>query len=273
MCEFLAGRAQVLGQVPDLALGRPCRTLRRPVRVVRLLQHPRRRAALALRLSEGRVAGGRVGEVGVSLDVDTCSVAAAGFDGVVRPNTLEQFATAASYDELLDRLAGTLNDRARDKKIATHGIGVSLPGLIDDTTQKVVFSANLPLLSGRALANDLSQATGLECVMVRDSHALCLSERLRGEARQLDNFVMLDLCTGVGMSMMVNGQIIGGQNGFAGEIGHSPVVANGKRCHCGNRGCLETVASQWALLEVMGRSLGARCRWTKSLNLCARAMR
>jgi predicted NBD/HSP70 family sugar kinase len=194
--------------------------------------------------------------LGVSRDVDSCSVAASGFDGVLRPATLERFATAASYDELLDRLAGTLKDRTRSKTIATHGIGISLPGLIDSGTQQVVFSANLPLLNGRALGQDLTRATGVECVMMRDSHALCLSERLHGGAKHLDNFVMIDLCTGVGMGVMVNGQFITGQNGFAGEIGHSPVVANGKRCHCGNRGCLETVASQWALLERVSQRLG-----------------
>ena len=68
---------------------------------------------------------------------------------------------------------------------------------------------------------DLSRATGVDCVMARDSHSLCLSERLHGGAKHLDNFVMLDLCTGVGMGVMVNGRFLAGQNGFAGEIGHS----------------------------------------------------
>src|SRR5262245_12486727 len=150
--------------------------------------------------------------LGVSLDVDSCAIAAAGFDGILRANTLERFATPHSYDELLERLATTLKERARRKSIATHGIGVSMPGLIDSNSQQVVFSANLPLLNGHALGADLMRTTGLECVTMRDSHALCLSERLHGAARRLDNFVMLDLCTGVGMGIMVNGQFIAGEN-------------------------------------------------------------
>ena len=66
---------------------------------------------------------------------------------------------------------------------------------------------------------------------------------------------MLDLCTGVGMGVMVNGRLFAGQNGFAGEIGHSTVVNNGRRCHCGKRGCLETVARQWALIERVSQRL------------------
>ena len=194
--------------------------------------------------------------LGVALDADTSSVAAAGFDGVLRRETVTRFATPSNYNELLTQLAKMLNDRIRDKDIATHGVGISLPGLIDDRKQQVLFSANLSLLNGQNFAQDLSEATRTECVMLRDSHALCLSERLHGGAKHLENFVMLDLCVGVGMGIMVNGQFIAGQNGFAGEIGHSPVVANGKLCHCGNKGCLETVASQWALVERVGERLG-----------------
>jgi N-acetylglucosamine repressor len=57
------------------------------------------------------------------------------------------------------------------------------------------------------------------------------------------------------MGVMVNGRFLAGQNGFAGEIGHSTVVSNGLQCHCGNRGCLETVASQWALVDRVSQRL------------------
>lgn len=193
--------------------------------------------------------------LGVSLDVDTSSIAAAGFDGVKREETKARFSTAKTYETLLAQLVERIKERKRDKSITTHGVGISLPGLIDYRNQQVLFSANLSMLNGKPLGRDLSRATGVDCVMVRDSHALCLSERLHGGAKQLDNFVMLDLCTGVGMGVMVNGRFLTGQNGFAGEIGHSTVVSNGKRCHCGNKGCLETVASQWALVERVGQRL------------------
>ena len=193
--------------------------------------------------------------LGISLDVDASSIAAAGFDGVKRLDTITRFRTPKSYDELLAELVKHIKQRMRDRRITTHGIGISLPGLIDYSKQQVLFSANLAMLNGKPFGMDLSRATGVDCVMARDSHSLCLSERLHGGAKHLDNFVMLDLCTGVGMGVMVNGRFLAGQNGFAGEIGHSTVVSNGLRCHCGNRGCLETVASQWALVDRVSQRL------------------
>jgi predicted NBD/HSP70 family sugar kinase len=193
--------------------------------------------------------------IGVALDADVCSVAAAGFDGVKRAESVSRFATPTSYDALIAELVSRINELKRDDSIATHGIGISLPGLIDYRQQQIVLSTSLPMLTGKSLGADLGRATGIDCVMARDAHSLCLSERLQGGAKHLDNFVMLDLCTGVGMGVMVNGRLLAGQNGFAGEIGHTTVVNNGRRCHCGKKGCLEAVAGQWALVERVSQRL------------------
>ncbi len=205
--------------------------------------------------------------LGVTLDVDSCAIAAAGLDGVQRPDAVTRFPTPDNYDDLLAALIKRVKQRMRNKQIATHGVGISLPGLIDYRNQQVLFSASLRSVNGRPLAQDLSRATGVDCVMVRDTHALCLSERLHGGAKRLDNFVMFDMCTGVGMAVMVNGRFFAGQNGFAGEIGHSTVVAGGRPCHCGNKGCLETVASQWALVQRVSQRLGRKVNVDDIVNL------
>jgi N-acetylglucosamine repressor len=93
-------------------------------------------------------------------------------------------------------------------------------------------------------------------VLVHDAHALCLAEYVYGQANNLDSFVVLDMCTGIGMGVMVNNMFLTGHSGFAGEMGHVPVVANGSKCRCGRRGCLETVASEWALIERVSKGLG-----------------
>jgi N-acetylglucosamine repressor len=68
--------------------------------------------------------------------------------------------------------------------------------------------------------------------------------------------VVLDRCTGIGMGVMINGVFLTGHSGFAGEMGHIPVVANGELCRCGRRGCLETVASEWSLVDRVSKGLG-----------------
>src|SRR5262249_17901386 len=88
---------------------------------------------------------------------------------------------------------------------------------------------------------------GVECVLLQESHALCLGEQAYGEARGLDDFAMLDVHTGVGLGVVSGGRLLTGHSGMAGEIGHITVVAEGRRCGCGNGGCLETVASDSSL--------------------------
>ena len=120
---------------------------------------------------------------------------------------------------------------------------------MDYRQQEIRLAANLHFLDGKKLGQDVGKLLGAECVLVHDSHALCLAEYVYGEASELDSFAVLDMSTGIGLGVMVNHQFLTGHSGFAGEMGHIPIVPNGRKCHCGRRGCLETVASEWVLLE------------------------
>ncbi len=92
--------------------------------------------------------------------------------------------------------------------------------------------------------------------MIQDQHALCMAERHFGRAKGLDDFAILDVSSGVGMGVMSGGRLVRGHSGFAGEIGHITVAPKGRLCGCGNRGCLETVASDTALAWRVSRRLG-----------------
>jgi N-acetylglucosamine repressor len=128
-------------------------------------------------------------------------------------------------------------------------------GLVDYRRQEIRLAANLPFLAGKKLSHDLSERLDADCALVHDSHALCLAEYVYGETNDLDSFAVLDMCTGIGLGVMVNHVFLTGHNGFAGEMGHIPIVPNGRKCHCGRRGCLETVASEWVLLERISERL------------------
>jgi N-acetylglucosamine repressor len=194
--------------------------------------------------------------VGIAVDVETCTIAAAGFDGAKRPDSVASFPTPATYPDLVKTIAARIKFLSDDKRRTTHGVGISLPGLVDYSNQRVLFSANLGFLNNMPLNSDISKATGLDCTMVRASHSLCLSERLHRGAKQINNFIILDLCSGLGLGVMINGRLLAGQTGFAGEIGHSSFATSREKCHCGKRGCLETVASEWALTERVSKRLG-----------------
>lgn len=94
------------------------------------------------------------------------------------------------------------------------------------------------------LAEMFSQRTGLPVAMTNDANAAAIGEMTYGVARGMKNFVMLTLGTGVGSGIVVNGQLVYGSDGFAGELGHMIIRReNGRLCGCGRYGCLETYCS------------------------------
>jgi predicted NBD/HSP70 family sugar kinase len=103
--------------------------------------------------------------------------------------------------------------------------------------------------------------------MLQECHALCLAERHYGLAQGLDDFAMLEAGTGVGLGVMSGGALLIGHNGLAGEIGHITVVEDGRQCGCGNRGCLETAASDSALAWRLSNRVGRRLNIEKVIDL------
>jgi N-acetylglucosamine repressor len=93
-------------------------------------------------------------------------------------------------------------------------------------------------------------------VLVQESDALCLGELMYGAARGLDDFAVLDAATGLGLGVMSGGRLLAGHSGMAGEIGHVTMQPDGIRCGCGNRGCLETLATDSALVRLMAARAG-----------------
>jgi N-acetylglucosamine repressor len=122
-------------------------------------------------------------------------------------------------------------------------------------------------LDGRFLAADLQERLGLRTILLHETDALCLGERAFGSARGMDDFALVDATGGLGAAVMSSGQVIAGHSGLAGEIGHVTVVADGRRCGCGNVGCLETVASDLALAGLIAERVGRPLGMAKAFEL------
>ena len=93
------------------------------------------------------------------------------------------------------------------------------------------------------LADRFSKALGIPVALTNDANAAAIGEMTYGVARGMKNFIVLTLGTGVGSGIVVNGQLVYGCDGFAGELGHVIVIENGRPCGCGRRGCLEAYCS------------------------------
>jgi N-acetylglucosamine repressor len=191
--------------------------------------------------------------IGVAVDADRCRVVAAGLDGVPHGPPVE-VPTPDTYADLIEQLVA-LTTRLDLPGVSTLGVGLSLPGLLDYRTGKAVLSPNTPITDGHFPAQDLSKALGTNCILLQESHALCLAEQHHGLAHGLGDFAMLDIHTGVGLGVVSGGRLLTGHSGLAGELGHITVIPDGRRCGCGNSGCLETVASDASLAWRVSRRL------------------
>src|SRR5262249_34662305 len=161
-------------------------------------------------------------------------------DGKLHETRAAQFPTPSDYDALIEAAADHARRIMNRTGVATLGLAISIPGLIDYRANRSLLSPNVPITNRHAPSQDLAERLGIECILVQESHALCLAERHYGDACDRDDFAMLDVATGVGLSVMSGGRLLTGHSGLAGEIGHITVEADGRQCGCGNRGCLET---------------------------------
>ena len=185
--------------------------------------------------------------LGIVIDVNRCSVVASGLDGEICEDRTHRVETLARYQDLIDALVKQARALMARPGVRTLGVGVTVPGLIDHRRGLDILSPNVHVIDGRSPGRDLGERLGIDCIMIQDQHALCMAERYYGRAKGLDDFAILDVSSGVGMGVMSGGRLVRGHSGFAGEIGHITVEPKGRPCGCGNRGCLETVASDTAL--------------------------
>ncbi|HTE17870.1 MAG TPA: ROK family transcriptional regulator [Armatimonadota bacterium] len=214
-----------------------------------------------------RLASDTAQVLGLVIDAEQCRLVSAGLDGKLHDAREEQFATPSTYEALLHAAADAVTRMIAREGVATLGLAISIPGLIDYREQRGVLSPNLPFTDGRYPGRDLADRLGIECLIVQESHALCLAERRFGAARGIDDFAMLDVSTGVGLGVMCGGRLLRGHSGLAGEIGHLTVELDGRTCGCGNRGCLETVASDSALAWSVSQRLGRKVSVEEVLEL------
>lgn len=164
-----------------------------------------------------------------------------------RPNDVDQDAVAA-----LDMAAALVQEcltETRPAAATLDGVAAGLPGPVDRATGRVRSPTILSTWSHIDPAQALSSRLGTTVAIGNDADMGALGEMTFGAARGCRNFIYVKASAGLGAGLVFNGQTYRGGLGLAGEIGHIPIRADGERCRCGSRGCLETVASAPAVVR------------------------
>lgn len=134
-----------------------------------------------------------------------------------------------------------------DSPYGIVGIGIGVPGLVDEKSQ-VISAPNLGW-NQIDLFEALAPEFGANIHIDNEANAGAIGEKLYGAGREAQNLIYLSIGIGIGSGIIVDGALYRGTSNFSGEVGHMTVAENGPLCRCGNRGCWETLASEKAMLD------------------------
>jgi predicted NBD/HSP70 family sugar kinase len=150
-----------------------------------------------------------------------------------------------------------VNDALAQAAVSTDrviGVGMALAAPVERTTGVVFAEGILPNWGGIQPASEMQARLGLPVEVHNDANLGALGEHVFGAGRDVADMLYVRLSAGIGLGLVLGGRPYGGTSGLAGELGHVRVTPNGLICRCGNRGCLETVASSLAVARLLARS-------------------
>lgn len=200
----------------------------------------------------------RVQVLAIDIGVTHLTVARIGLGGAVlsrRDRAYHQgVRSQRAMTTTIARFAAALRaETGRDTVVV--GAGVAVPGMVRQQDGQVRQAPNLGWQDAPVGA-ELADALGLPVVVGNDADLGILAEHVRGAVAGVDDAIYLSGHAGIGAGVFTAGRLLGGHNGYAGEVGHIVVNPGGRQCHCGSHGCWETESGEDRLFELAGRPPG-----------------
>lgn len=178
-------------------------------------------------------------------------------DGEVLTKNKSQINSAnptAFKKSIYDFVDEILLNSDRDRKELT-GIGVGTPGPIDHNEGVILTPVNMKSIGDFPIVDILKDRYDADVLHDNDANMAVWGEYRKGAGVGCEHLVLLTLGTGVGGGVIIEGEILAGATGNAGELGHITIVAGGRECNCGRKGCLEAYASGTAITEIFNERL------------------
>jgi glucokinase len=187
----------------------------------------------------------------LALDIGATKVEAALVDGDGTVASRSRINDADHHDDLITAVVELARRVMAEGSVELVGVGCAGPM---SRGGEEVSPLNIPQWRSFPLRRTLREALGLEVFIDGDARALALAEGAFGAARDESSYLSMVVSTGVGGGLVIDDELLDGESGNAGHIGHLNVVPNGNLCSCGAFGCLEAEASGWAIEAITGRS-------------------
>ncbi len=151
----------------------------------------------------------------------------------------------------------TFINSIKDEHKNVSALGIGIAGLLNRTREILIESPNLPALKNIPLKSHFESILKIPVFIENDANIAALGELSTGEGRDVDNFLLMTLGTGLGSGLILDGKLCTGETGKGGEFGHMIVQPEGKLCGCGKKGCLEAYCSGSAMTRMAKEALKA----------------
>lgn len=168
-------------------------------------------------------------------------------------------------DIFIDELYNIMAPALKKENYLLKGIGIGSPNG-NYYTGSIEFAPNLPWKGIVPLVSLFNKKFNVPAVLTNDANAAAIGELIYGNGKGMKHFIMITLGTGLGSGIIVNGKLVYGHDGYAGELGHTITVPGGRRCGCGKRGCLEAYASATGLKRTLFELLASETEATNLRN-------
>ena len=203
--------------------------------------------------------------LGVHISAKEISLGIVDLDSNILATNVISVGTEKEYQSMLKLIKKGIYDLVEQTKVDFEkivGLGVAIAGLTDPVKGIVLL---FPALNWKyeKIKKDLEVEFNLPVAIENDSRAMALGERWFGVAKDVSNFIFMQVDVGVGSGICMDGKLLTGVTYGAGEIGHIPINTDDTLCVCGRKGCLETKISTAAIIERFGHGLraGLNCRF------------
>lgn len=161
-----------------------------------------------------------------------------------------QHITNTEYEHVFSIIKKSINDlieSAPDSPYGIIGIGIGVPGIVNNQGE-ILIAPNLHW-ENIQLKQQIEKTFNLPVVIENEANAGAYGEKLFGAGKDFNNMIYVSAGIGIGVGIIIDGELYTGNNGYSGEMGHTIIMVDGKKCSCGSVGCWELYASEKALLE------------------------
>jgi glucokinase len=187
--------------------------------------------------------------IGIDIGGTKTETALLDAEGQILHSHYQLLGSSRTPETIVNQIIDSINICQKESGKKASAVGIGIAGQVTKSGDMVRFSPNLPYWVDVPLKDMVRNTAGLPVFVSNDVRMITWGEWKHGAGQGFNDLVCVFVGTGVGGGIVSGGHLLEGDANTAGEIGHMTIVAGGRKCHCGNEGCLEAYAGGWAIAE------------------------